>query len=86
MAAWAVPAITAAAQLYGSQYQADSMNRRAARVARETNALNYKMFQEGNMFNEYMFDKANRWNSPANQRKMLEEAGYNPAMLFEFAP
>lgn len=82
---WEAAAIAANAAMnaIGSTIQSGSMNRRAARVARETNALNYKMFQEGNAFNERMFNEANAWNSPINQRKMLEEAGYNPAMLFD---
>lgn len=82
---WEAAAIAANAAMnaIGSTVQSGAMNRRAARVARETNALNYKMFQEGNAFNERMFNEANKWNSPVNQRKMLQEAGYNPAMLFD---
>jgi hypothetical protein len=29
-------------------------------------------------FAREMFDKNNQWNSPANRRKLMEEAGYNP--------
>lgn len=42
------------------------------------NALNYQMFQEQNAFNRKQWEDTNAWNSPANQRKLLEEAGYNP--------
>lgn len=37
--------------------------------------------QQQNEWNEKMWHLNNDWNSPANQRKLLEEAGYNPAAL-----
>lgn len=37
--------------------------------------------REQNLWNEKMWHLNNDWNSPANQRKLLEEAGYNPAAL-----
>lgn len=37
--------------------------------------------REQNAWNEKMWNLNNEWNSPANQRKLLEEAGYNPAAL-----
>lgn len=37
--------------------------------------------REQNEWNEKMWHLNNDWNSPANQRKLLEEAGYNPAAL-----
>lgn len=37
--------------------------------------------QKQNEWNEKMWHLNNEWNSPANQRKLLEEAGYNPAAL-----
>lgn len=37
--------------------------------------------REQNAWNEKMWHLNNEWNSPANQRKLLEEAGYNPAAL-----
>lgn len=37
--------------------------------------------REQNEWNEKMWNLNNEWNSPANQRKLLEEAGYNPAAL-----
>lgn len=82
-AAAAAPYVAAAIQAVGGNIASGQMNKRAARVARETNALNYQMFQEGNEFNERMFNESNAWNSPVNQRKLLEEAGYNPASMFD---
>lgn len=40
-----------------------------------------KLQREQNEWNEKMWNLNNDWNSPANQRKLLEEAGYNPAAL-----
>lgn len=40
-----------------------------------------QMQREQNEWNERMWNMNNEWNSPANQRKLLEEAGYNPAAL-----
>lgn len=40
-----------------------------------------QMQREQNAWNEKMWNLNNEWNSPANQRKLLEEAGYNPAAL-----
>ena len=37
--------------------------------------------QKQNEWNEKMWHLNNDWNSPANQRKLLEQAGYNPAAL-----
>ena len=37
--------------------------------------------QKQNEWNEKMWHLNNDWNSPANQRKLLEEAGYSPAAL-----
>lgn len=37
--------------------------------------------REQNEWNEKMWHLNNDWNAPANQRKLLEEAGYNPAAL-----
>lgn len=65
-----------------SAWSQDKANKRNIAMQRETNRLNYQMFQEQNAFNEKMFNAANEWNSPINQRKMLEDAGFNPASLF----
>lgn len=40
-----------------------------------------QMQREQNAWNEKMWHLNNDWNAPANQRKLLEQAGYNPAAL-----
>lgn len=61
------------------------------KMQRQTNALNYRIFQEGNQFNAQQaqlnrdfqlktMQMQNEYNSPENQRRMLEQAGYNPLL------
>lgn len=38
--------------------------------------------QYQNQFNEEMWNKNNLYNSPSNQRKLLEAAGFNPYMMY----
>lgn len=56
---------------------------------KQANKLTYKMFQEGNQFNreeriaaqnwqKQMLDYQNAYNTPLEQRKRMQEAGYNP--------
>ncbi len=56
---------------------------------KQANKLTYKMFQEGNAFNreeriaaqnwqKQMLDYQNAYNTPLEQRKRMQEAGYNP--------
>lgn len=56
---------------------------------KQANKLTYKMFQEGNTFNreeriaaqnwqKEMLDYQNAYNTPLEQRKRMQEAGYNP--------
>lgn len=59
----------------GSQSAANETNLQATR---ETNAQNYKMFQEQLGFNREMYEKANAYNTPAAQRRRFEAAGINP--------
>lgn len=56
------------------------MNRRAVKWAREQNKLNQEFAREQNQWNLDMWNKANEYNSPAAQRKRLEEAGYNSVL------
>lgn len=58
-------------------------NKTNRRIAAEQNALNYKMFQDANAYNYSMWNRENWYNMPINQRKRLEEAGYNPAALLD---
>lgn len=50
-------------------------------AARETNRMNYQIAQENNAFNLMMWDKQNSYNTPAAQRRRLEEAGLNPNLM-----
>lgn len=63
---------------------------------KQANKLTYKMFQEGNQFNreeriaaqnwqKQMLDYQNAYNTPLEQRKRMQEAGYNP-YLSQIAP
>lgn len=61
---------------YASQRQANKTN---LQIARETNALNAQLQREVNQQNLDIFNRQLEYNSPAEQRRMLEEAGYNPA-------
>lgn len=67
--------------LFGSS-ASRAANRANIKMQRETNELNYKMFQEQQAFNEKMWNQTNEYNSPENQRRLLEQGGYNPADLF----
>lgn len=59
---------------------------------RKTNEMNYKIAQMNNEFNERMMEKQMAWNeemwnkqneynTASNQRKRLEEAGFNPQLM-----
>lgn len=61
----------------------DNAARIQYKIAQETNANNYKIAQENNAFNERMVDKMNEYNSAVNQRKRLEEAGFNPYLMMD---
>lgn len=53
------------------------------RLQQETNAQNLALAREQNAWSERMIKEQNEYNSPENQRRLLEEGGYNPAL---FAP
>lgn len=84
IAEWLLPAIGAASNivggLFGSSAQKDA-NRANLQIARETNEVNRQMFDDQMAFNERMWNATNAYNSPENQRKLLEDAGYNPALF-----
>lgn len=82
----AVPAaITAGSALLGSvanlfgQSAANSAN---IKMQRETNALNYQMFQEQQQFAKDQQTLALAYNDPSAQVARLREAGVNPAAVF----
>ncbi len=51
------------------------------RLQQDTNALNLALAREQNAWSERMIQEQNAYNSPANQRKLLESAGYNPVLF-----
>lgn len=60
-----------------------SKKQRQANIAlqRETNKSNLDLAREQNEWSERMIDEQNEYNSPQNQRKLLEDAGYNPVLF-----
>ena len=80
-------AIGAAGSLLGGIFGGSSSaaaQRRAnetnLQIARETNAQNYRIFQEQQQFNENQFNRWLDYSTPAAQRKRYEDAGINPYM------
>lgn len=67
--------------LFGSSSQSEA-NRMNVQMARETNQLNYDMFQRSLAFQQQMWNKTNQWNSPQHQVQMLQQAGINPGAVF----
>lgn len=63
--------------LFGSSAQS-SANRTNLQIARETNQMQYQMFQEQNAFNERMYNQMQQYNTPAAQMQRYQEAGINP--------
>ena len=64
---------------FGAQSSANKTN---LQIARETNAQNYKIFQEQMAYNTDMWNKQNEFNLPKNQVQRLLAAGINPAAVF----
>lgn len=63
--------------LFGSGAQS-SANRTNLQIARETNQMQYQMFQEQNAFNERMYNQMQQYNTPAAQMQRYNDAGINP--------
>lgn len=63
--------------MFGSSSQS-SANRTNLQIARETNQMQYQMFQEQNAFNERMYNQMQQYNTPAAQMQRYNEAGINP--------
>lgn len=81
---FAASALQAATGMYQSSVASD-IDQDTKNFIRDTNEINHEWALEQNRWNdekakEY-FNMENEYNSPANQRKLLEEAGYNPALL-----
>lgn len=70
-------------------FSKNKANKQNIALQRETNALNYQMFQEGNAFNRQMafdmFNAENAYNTPEAQAERLKDAGLNPALVAEGA-
>lgn len=64
----------------GSMAQEDA-NRTNRQIARENREWQSEENQKNRDYATLMFDKENEYKSPANQRKLLEQAGYNPYLF-----
>lgn len=65
----------------GSQAAAQRRaNETNMQIARETNAQNYRIFQEQQQFNENQFNRWLDYSTPLAQRQRYEDAGINPYM------
>lgn len=63
--------------LFGSKSQS-SANKANLKIARETNALNEKLFNQQMQYNWDMFHAQNEYNDPSAQAERLSAAGLNP--------
>lgn len=62
----------------GAKYAAD----KSLQATRETNAQNYKIWQEQRQYAIDAWNAENSYNSPAAQKARLRAAGYNPYLAF----
>lgn len=72
--------------LFGGSIQAKAQreaNQTNLQIARETNELQRDIVSQNNDLQYRMFNESNYYNSPENQRAMLEAAGYNPYSLYQ---
>lgn len=67
--------------IFGSSSQEEA-NRTNLQIARERNEMQERLFNQQIANDWKMFDATNTWNSAAEQRKRMEEAGFNPNMIF----
>ncbi len=81
--------IKGGASILGSLFGASgsaSASKAQLQGVRETNAQNYRIWQEQKQYNkdmyDYQFDKEAAYNDPSAVRKRLEEAGYNPYLMY----
>lgn len=81
---WIGSAINATVNTAGiitNAIQAKRQRKANIAMQRETNAQNLALAREQNAWSERMIDEYNQYNSPANQRRLLEEGGYNPVLF-----
>lgn len=64
-----------------SLFSSNSANETNIRLARENREWQSKENQLNRDWQESMWNKQNEYNTPANQRRLAEEAGYNPYLL-----
>lgn len=72
--------------LIGGSVQANAQreaNETNLQIARETNEMQRDIVAQNNELQYRMFNESNYYNSPANQRALLEAAGYNPYSLYQ---
>ena len=58
-------------------------NQSNLKAVRETNQQNKELFQQQLGFTEEMWNRANAYNSPSEQRRRLEDAGFNPYLALQ---
>lgn len=74
-----VAAITGGAALAGQVAGAVSQGNQN----KKNRAFTREMWDKQNAVNDANWLRDNAYNSPANQRKLLEEGGYNPALMYD---
>lgn len=67
--------------IFGDKNTRDT-NAANLQIARENNQTSIDIAKANNDLQYKMFNEANEYNSPANQFKMMQEAGYNPYSLY----
>lgn len=72
----AVAAASSAVDFVGNTIMQNSANAKSKRAAYRSAWLNFWM-------QNYFMDKQNEYNKPINQRKRLEEANLNPALMYD---
>lgn len=75
-----IGAIVNAAVQTGSAVYDSIQQKQSLQDQTRINLLNHAFAKEQNEWNKSLIDDMNKYNSPQNQRNLLEEAGYNPAM------
>lgn len=78
---WWVPLVAGGVSAIGNMISQHETNRTNVALARETNALSERMHDQDLAFNREMWEKQVSYNDPSNLRKLLSDAGYNPAAL-----
>lgn len=71
-------AIGGIAQGIGSAISANKTNKTNLKIAQMNNDFNREEAQKARNFQVEQWERENAYNTPANQRKRLQEAGYNP--------